>query len=195
MSEPQDLEVTLEIAEAMVAEFESYLLDESLYRQLVVKTSAGDRTPKMSAGTLLETLRDLAYADEAGRLTSEQVHRLTELKSTFEELSRRYPQAYRQKLVRELKSQLDSWRWFLQDCRDDRSRCHDEYPFEVRIRNRIALLVEVLGDDVPAEQLARLQALDRDLKEVFVSGPFIWDRSLQDRYPEDRYWWLYGRPQ
>lgn len=195
MSDTQDLKVAFEIAEAMVKEFEEYLLADPVYRQLMVATSAGDRMPKMSAGSLLETLHDLAYAEKTGRLTPEQAHRLAELTSTVERLAHRYELAYRQKLTRELKSQIDSWRWFLQDCLDDRLRCRDEYPFEVRIRNRIELLVDTLNDHAPADQLARLRKLDRDLRGIFASGEFVLDRGLRDRYPSDRYWWLYGRPE
>ncbi len=192
--ERQDPKVSLEIAEAMVEEYEDYLLEDDLYRQLVVKTSAGNRMLKMTAGSLLELLDDLSYAGKGDQLTSGQTQRLAELTGTVEELGGRYPSAYREKLARELKSQIDSWRWFLQDCRDNLSRCRGEYPFEVRIRNRIALLRDALGEHAPADQLSHLQRLDRELRGILVPGEFILDPGLRDRYPKDRYWWLYGRP-
>lgn len=189
-----DLELSLEIAEAMAAEFEDYLSSDDLYRQLVVKTAVGDQIPKMSAGSLLEILQDLSRAAETGRLTTGQADRLGELSDTIEQLTRRYASLYHQKLARELKSQIDSWRWFLQDCRDDLSHCREDYPFEVRIRNRIAILVDALGDRTPADQISRLERLDQTLQGVLTPSEFILDRSLQDRYPRDRYWWLYGQP-
>lgn len=195
MSSIQDPALTLEIAREMVEEFENYLLGDSLYRQLKVETSAGDRMPKMSAGSLLETLHDLEYAREAGQLTAEQADQLAELTDEFERLIKRHATAYREKLAWELKSQIDSWRWFMQDCLEDPSGCQDEYPFEVWIRNRIALLMEALGEGVPADQRSRIEQLDHDLQEVFASGSFVLDDHLQDRYPRDRYWWLYGHPE
>lgn len=195
MSHAQDPTPDLQIARAMVDEFENYLLEDSLYRQLRVETSAGDRMPKMSAGSLLAALRDLDYAENAGELTSDQAAQLAELTTTFGQLRKRHESSYRAKLARELKSQIDSWRWFLQDCRDDPARCREEYPFEVWIRNRIALLVDELGGQVPAEQQSRLQALDRDLRDVFVSGDFVLDDALKGRFPKNRYWWLYGQPE
>ncbi len=194
MFDSHDVETNLDIAEAMVAEFEDYLVDDDLYRQLVIRTTAGDRMLKMSAGSLLEVLHDLHHAADTGRLTPEQKNRLRELTDTVEQLTRRYTSVYRQKLVREFKSQIDSWRWFLQDCQDDRSRCRDEYPFEVRIRNRLALLMDELDDDAPADQVSRLRKLDADLREILVPGKFILDPELQERYPKSHYWWLYGRP-
>ncbi len=187
--------MSLEIAEAMVEEFEDYLLEDSLYRQLRIATSAGDRMPNMSAGSLLETLQDLQFAAESGRLTSTQADHVDELVDRFERLKTRHTVRYHEKLAWELKSQIDSWRWFLQDCQDKLSWCRDEYPFEVRLRNRIALLIDELGDAAPADQLARLQALDQDLREVFATDGFLLDDYLRDRYPENRYWWLYGQIQ
>jgi hypothetical protein len=190
----QDPEPSLEIAEAMVEQFENYLVKDALYRQLIVQTSAGEQMPKMSAGSLLETLADLKYANEKGELTRGQADRLADLADTVEQLARHYASAYREKLAHELKSQIDSWRWFLQDCREDRSRCRDEYRFEVRLRNRIALLLDALGERAPADQVSRLEQLDRDLRAIILPGEFTLDPSLQDRYPRDRYWWLYGKP-
>ena len=130
----QDPTLALKLVEAMVDEFEDYLLEDSLYRQLRVKTSSGDRMPNMSAGSLLEVLQDLRRAEEKGELTSEQARQLAELTDDFQRLVDRHAAAYREKLTRELKSQIDSWRWFLQDCRQNPSQCREEYPFEVRVR-------------------------------------------------------------
>lgn len=194
MYDRRDLEATLETAEAFAAEFEDYLLSDRLYRQLTIGTGTGKRVLKMSAGSLLETLGDLTCAAEAGHLAAAQADRLRELSDAVSRLSRLYATRYRQKLARELKSQIDSWRWFLQDCLDDPTRCRDEYPFEVRIRNRIELLTDALGEHVPAEQMSRLQELDRQLRGILLAGDFILDAGLRDRFPRDRYWWLYGQP-
>lgn len=196
MFDRQNLELRIELAEAMVAEFEEYLFDNDLYRQLMVRTAAGNRLQQMmSAGSLLEALRCLTFAAEAGHLTTAQADRVRELVDSSEQTARRYPSLYRQKLARELKSQIDSWRWFLQDCRDDPVRCQDDYRFEVRIRTRIALLCDELSDYAPPDQIARLQQLDRDLQDILIPSEFILDSSLQDLYLQNRYWWLYGSPQ
>lgn len=195
MFDRQNLELRIELAEAMAAEFEEYLFGDDLYRQLMVKTSAGKRLQqKVSAGSFLEALCDLTFAADAGHLTPAQTDRVGQLADTLEQTARRYPSLYRQKLARELKSQIDSWRWYLQDCRDDPLRCQDDYRFEVRIRTRIALLSDELGDDAPSGQIARLQQLDHDLREILVPGDFLLDPSLRELYPHNRYWWLYGSP-
>lgn len=195
MFDRQNLELRIELAEAMAAEFEAYLFGGDLYRQLMVKTPTGNRLQqKMSAGSLLEALRDLTFAAEAGHLTTAQADRVGELADTLEQTARRYPSLYRQKLARELKSQIGSWRWFLQDCRDDPVRCQDDYRFEVRTRTHIALLIDELEDYAPTDQVSHLQQLDHDLRDILAPGEFILDRSLRDRYPKDRYWWLYGSP-
>jgi hypothetical protein len=194
MDHTRDAQIALATAGEMVDTFEDYLLGDDLYQQLKVSTPAGDRMPNMSAGSLLATLQNLQHAQQANQLSAEEAQRLAELDDEFHRLARRYPDAYREKLARELKSQLDSWRWFLQDCHEDPPRCRDDYPFEVRARNRAALLLDELGEQAPADQRTRLNELDRDLRGMFAAGPFVLDEELRDRHPRDRYWWLYGRP-
>lgn len=194
MAHTRNMEIALATVAEMVDTFEDYLLGDDLYQQLKVSTPAGDRMPNMSAGSLLATLQDLHHAQQAGQLTGEETGRLAELEDEFRHLTRRYPDAYRQKLTRELKSQLDSWRWFLQDCHDNPRRCRDDYPFEVRARSRAALLLDELGEQTPADQRARLNELDRELRGMFAAGEFVLDEELRDRHPRDCYWWLYGRP-
>ena len=193
MLQSQAFEDEVVLLQAMAAELEAYLLGDDLYRQLVIRTSRGDQMPRMSLGSFLETLARLEEAANAGHLSPSQWEVLTEARHRLEELRRRFPTAYRDKLVRELKSNLDSWSWFLQECAEDLRRCRDEYPFEVRLRNRIATLMDALGAEVPAQHAARLERLDAQLRRLFVPGPFVWAEELKARYPRDRYWWLYGR--
>lgn len=194
MPNDRDFEIKLALVQAMAHELEDYLMGDALYRQLVVHTTVGDRLPKMSLGAFLETLETLEWAQKAGRLTAEQRQPLTEARKSLEGVRRRFPTAYRGKLSRELKSNLDSWNWFLQECRENPRRCHEEYPFEVRIRNRIATLVDALGKEIPADLASRLERLDDALRRLIVPGRFVLAEELQTRYPRDRYWWLYGQP-
>jgi len=194
MLQAQGLEVDLALILAMADEMEEHLLGDDLYRQLVIRTPHGDRMPKMSLGAFLETLAALEEAAKAGRLTVQQQQALTDVRQRFEELRRRFPTAYREKLARELKSNLDTWNWFLQECREDLQRCRDEYRFEVRVRNRIATLVDALEGHVPPQHAARLERLDAQLRRLLAPGPFVWAKELEARYPRDRYWWLYGLP-
>lgn len=192
MSQSRVLEDDVVLLQAMANELETYLLSGDLYRQLVIRTPRGDRMPRMSLGSFLETLATVEEAADAGRLPPPQWEVLTEARHRLKELRRRLPTAYREKLVRELKSNLDSWNWFLQECAEHPRRCRDEYRFEVRIRNRIATLMDALGEKVPPEQAARLERLDAQLRRLFMPGPFLWAKELETRYPRHRYWWLYG---
>ena len=193
MPQSQNLEDEVALLQAMADELEAYLLSDELYRQLVVHTPHGDQVPRMSLGTFLETLATLEQAADAGRLTPAQWEAVNEARHRLEEMRRRFPTAFRDKLVRELKSNLDSWNWFLQECREDPRRCRDEYRFEVRIRNRIATLVDALGEETPPEYAARLERLDAQLRHLLVPGSFLWAKALEARYPRERYWWLYGQ--
>ena len=61
----QHLDTTLAITQAMADELTDYLMGDSLYRQLVVKTPTGTKQPKMTIGALLENLELLRWEKES----------------------------------------------------------------------------------------------------------------------------------
>jgi hypothetical protein len=189
-----DLSVELAIARAMANELESYLLSNQLFRQLVVRTPLGDLQPKMTLGAFSEHLRALRRREAS--LVTEQRATLDEIGKTWETMRRRYAERYADLLRQELRSQLDSWTWFLEDCLKRPGRCRDDYPTEARIRARIALLLEELGSsaDIRSE-LARLASLDERLRRIWQKDRFLWPGESANVYPPDRYWFLYGYPQ
>jgi hypothetical protein len=106
-----------------------------------------------------------------------------------------YPAAYRSHVVHELTSLLDSWRWFLDECYENPETCADSYPADVRTRTTIQLLVDHVGEDeLPVGLLEQIRALDGRLRLRFRPGEFIWESELAPAFPQERFWWLYGRP-
>ena len=61
--EQQPIDTTLAIAQAMVDELTDYLMGDTLYRQLMVKTPGGVRQPKMTLGALLVVSQFTLYGD------------------------------------------------------------------------------------------------------------------------------------
>jgi hypothetical protein len=116
----------------------------------------------------------------------------------FEGLRAANRDAYGGKLQRELRGNLDAWRWFVDDCLAGAAECVDDYPSEARKRLRIqGLLVDgERGGVAMTDETRELARLDDDLRGVFDSDPraFCGPRGEADRYPESQYWWLYGRP-
>ncbi len=189
-----DLAVELAICRTMANEMESYLLSNQLFRQIVVRTPLGDLQPKMTLGAFLEHYRRLRRRQSA--LSPAQQAELNSIGETWATMKRRYESRYEELMRHELRSHLDSWTWFLDDCLKRPSRCQEDYPTEARIRARIALLLEELGPDAEIQkEKSRLAVLDDRLRRLWQRGRFIWPGETADAYPPDRYWFLYGYPQ
>jgi len=146
-------------AETMAAELTDYLLGTQLFRQIVVDTPAGFRQPKMTLGGLVERIETLA-ADP--RLGASDRRRLQAVQEAWEEAQHRYPQQVREKLFREMKSYLRNWKYFLEQRSQDPDRWKQEYPYELHNRQRVQLVVHLLGDEAPAGILEELEMLEGD---------------------------------
>ncbi len=188
----EDPETDLEIAEAMVAELEDYIVKDELYRTLIVRTAAGDENMRMTGGALLARLHRLQ--GERPDLAPAQQQRLDAVQRTAESVIRSLRGRFHERLHREMKARLDSLRWFLDECHEDRQRCRTEFPFEMRNRQRIEEILKEVGTNLPADLKEQLQQVDRRIREIAVGGEFTWDPRVQRIYPPDRYWYLYMRP-
>ncbi len=179
-------------AEAMADALEGYLLGDKMFKQMIVHTPEGDRLPEMTLGGLLERARHLDRFRD--RLSAEEKGRLDDVLKRIEDARFRHRGRYAHWVEREFKSYLDSWHWYMDDVLDGDPGALDRYPQEVRIRDRLDLLVQEsakVGASLPTE---KLEAEDDRLRSVWREGRFIWAAEMQPFYPKDRYWWLYGRP-
>lgn len=184
-----DYELT--VLSSMVNRLQDYLEDDRLFKTITVYTPEGERLLKMTIGTILQRLEELRERP----LDQEQADELAELEHEFERVRQRNRDLYFKKLGRELKSYVDSWRWFLQNCWDGDQKCVADYPLEVATRLRIeSLLEEGAHHPALAEGRRRVEELDARLHANWQPGEFILPEELASRYPRDRYWWLYGRP-
>lgn len=187
------LTMELLVAEAMAAELSDYLLGDRLFRQVVVQTPLGTQQPKMTLGGVLSRLQLLQFRSAA--LTPDERARVERLAAGVEEARRTYPAQWESFVRKEIKSNLDSWRWYMDEC-FRRGGCASTYPAEVRARARLALLFDeaaAASFDILAEQ-GHLRRLDSQLRHVWRDGAFLLDPGLRGLYPADRYWWLYGLP-
>ncbi len=185
---------TLLAVEQMVSELSDYFARQELFRQLVVHTPWGDELPKMSLGGLVERLNYLERHRDA--LTSEEQARLDKARAAYEEAIRYRRQQVAERLRREFRSYLNSWKWYLDELRDNPDKVMD-YPAEVHNRLRLTTLLNEarrLGIELDPDQVHMLEELDQFLRSRWQSGNF----SLKDFAPEDfsreEHWYLYGRP-
>ncbi|HBY92575.1 MAG: hypothetical protein M5U01_43500 [Ardenticatenaceae bacterium] len=181
----------LAVLSSMVNHLQDYLEGDRLFKTITVHTPEGERLLKMTIGGILQRLE--ALHEEP--LDPEQADELAELEREFERTRDRNRDLYYKKLGRELKSYMDSWRWFLQNCWDGDHKCIADYPQEVATRLRIeSLLEEGSGQPALQEGRQRVHELDERLRANWEPGAFVLPAAQASKYPEDRFWWLYGYP-
>lgn len=188
----EDPAVDLALVQAMAEELEDYLVKDDLFRQMTVRTPAGDQRPQMSGSDLLVRLHRLH--GEREKLTPAQQTALDQVQASVDVTIRSLRTRFHDRLERDMKSRLNSLRWFIDDCRQDRKRCRSEFPYEIRNRQRIEEILKVLGTDLDADLAAQLRQIDERIQYMTVAGDFIWDEKLQPLFPRGVYWYLYVLP-
>lgn len=172
------IEIARTYFQAALDELETYLLSNELYWQLSVP---GISLSRLTLGQLLLTrLRIQAR----GFLLPEEEDRL-------EQIRRRWPAAWEKKARREFNSRLNLWKNYLEDYFESPSNYAADYPQEVRLRVILALLRQEISPPPPEEET--LAALDARLRTVFIPGPFVWEANLCAVFPQQTWWYLYGR--
>lgn len=188
----QQIETTLAITQAMADELTDYLMGDSLYRQLMVKTSSGVRQPKMTIGALLENVQLLGW--ERDQLSGPQRQQLAAIEERIAIARGAFAAQWGALLRRELKALLDSWRWYLDDAGRD-AEARERYGQEAHIRTRIDLVqAELAGDPLTAEQRRELGQLDARLRPMLGGRGFSGPRGSEGHYSPSQAWWLYGHP-
>lgn len=154
---PPHIAATLMEAEQMASELADYLMGDQLFRQIVVETPAGLRQPKMTLGGLVERIEQLEASNEVG---VRDRRRVQAVRDTWETIRQRYPEQVKEKLQREMKSYLHSWRYYLQERAQNPEKWKNDYDVELRNRKRVELVIRLLGPDVPPDLKEDLDSLD-----------------------------------
>lgn len=184
-------EYELAVLNSMIDKLPDYLEDDRLFKTITAYTPQGERLLKMTLGGIFQHIGAL----ERVALDEEERDELAGLIAELAQARQRSPEQFYKKLSRELKSYIDSWHWFLQNCWDGEANCAADYPQEIDLRLRVDSLLRAAGDHPSvAEGRQRIAALDEKLRAQWQPGAFILGREEHDRYPESDYWWLYGRP-
>lgn len=184
----QKLQRDLEVLEAMAKEMDQYLRSDVLFWPM----SGGD-LPRLTLGGYLVRehrllqLRDMLDKDEQDRL-----HKAIGT----------YRAALDEKVVRfedraheELEARLRQWNEYLREATRGSSIAYYETAVETRamieaLLNQLRVSPYQLQEEVPQ----RLAMLDRQLRQKWQPGEFVWPQEWKQAYPQEKYWWLYGHP-
>jgi len=182
----------LDIAEAMVAELENYLVGNEVYRTITIPNRMGESPRPMSIGDLLTRVNRLHAVRTTLSATDE--NRLDNMATQFETTTHEMRSRFRELVEREIKTRLNSLNWFLQECAEHRERCRREFPFEMRNRQRIEEIVAELDEELSDEMAQQIAEIDAHIRTVAEEADFTWHGTLQPIYPRDPYWYLYMLP-
>jgi exonuclease VII large subunit len=187
-----NVEKTLTTAQAMADALEYYLIEGEIYRTVMTPATHGYTRITMSAGELLTLLHDLhAQRDQ---LPEEQRQQVDEVQHKVTSLTQRLTNRYYQLLEREIIARLDSLNWFLNDCQNNMAPCREQYPSEIRNRQRIEELLQAWGEALPRRVSERVERIDERVRQLTEPAPFIWPDEQKARFPQDPYWYLYELP-
>lgn len=181
-----DLERDVRALGAMAANLTPYLYEKELYGYL-----SGD-LPRLTVGGLLMRLYRLSRLSD--HLSAEQQNIVQDAAINLEAEQAEWGVHYELKVQQELEARLNSLSRFLEECREGNSTCAANYPSEAEKRimiehlRREAAELEVLTPELET----RLRQVDSQLRRLLTDGPFITDPILQEVYPRDEFWWLYG---
>ena len=182
-------EYDLRYLKAGIEQLESYLLSSDVYWSIGSRAPAGETPyPQLTLGVLLLA----RLRAQSSMKTSTQQVELEELNGRLNDLRTRWRVAWEGKASKEYHARLNLWKNFLEEYRANPETQYDRYKYEVTRR----VMLHLLGaetENIPQTQRDLLASLDLLLHTIFISGKFIWDISLDASFPQDQYWYLYGR--
>ncbi|MBN2256550.1 MAG: hypothetical protein JW704_01850 [Anaerolineaceae bacterium] len=103
--------------------------------------------------------------------------------------------SWMKKSGQDLNSRSRYWESFLNEYRDDPIAAVNRYPSQVSQRVIMQLLWEEQdpGSLYHSPLEFEIHHMDAILQADFLPGGFIWEDELQNAFPEDEFWYLYGR--
>lgn len=182
----KDIEKKIEALIAMASNLTPYLYEKEVFGEL------GGSLPKLTIGGLLLRLHQLEHL--APTLSPDQQSRIHDARINFEETRAEWAVHYEEKVLQEMESRLNAILYYLDECAKQEADCAAGWLNEAEKRTIIAHLHDIATqDDFLTSEISQLLAqVDGKIRRHFRTGDFLWDAILQDAYPHEDFWWLYG---
>ncbi len=181
------IDLDLKEVKAMVENLVPYIYEDNLYGN--ISTDSARLTP----GSVLLRLRRLGAL--RSQMNEAQAALYDKLKAQNDTVRKEWGVAYGKKMVTEAESRLRDLQTFIKECKEDPKLCANAYNPEALRRTIVAEIISALPADVDQSGLKNaLISVDSGLRRNIRETPFIWAQVLQPIYPQEQYWWLYGRP-
>jgi len=186
----EKLKQDLVILEAMAADMDEYLRNDSLFWPM------NDATlPRLTLGGYL--MRQHRLNALRHLLDESDQQRLGAAETQFQAALVEKVVAFENRAHQELHARLRQWSEYLRELRQVTMAAGDYYASAVETRAMMAALLDKLETppyELDRRVLSELSAYDRMLANYWQAGDFIWPDAWAVAYPRQEYWWLYGRP-
>lgn len=188
-----DLDRDLKIAGLMAGDLKVHLLSDRLYWPLSEPGPVNYPFPLGTLGGLFLRLRRLEFCEK--HLSANQQQQFAAIRATAHAQLDEWAVQVEGKAVREIGARLQTWAAYLEELADQPRRYAPEYPTQAEGRVIVELLLEFAGRAADSRDFrARLDALDRQLRERVIESTFVWEELLAAAFPRDPFWWLYMLP-
>ncbi len=180
----------LDILEAMAADMDEYLRSDVLYWKM-----SNAQMPMLTlGGYLMREYRLLALRD---LLDSTEQARLDTAVAQYNQALEGKVVRFEQRAQEELGVRTRQWGRYLDDMRQESRVAGINYETAVTNRAMITALIDRL--QTPPYQFdggltETIETFDKGLRIHWQSGEFVWPADWKPAYPQEKYWWLYGRP-
>ncbi|MCP4356871.1 MAG: hypothetical protein GY796_02500 [Chloroflexi bacterium] len=186
----EKLQWDLDILETMADEMEDFLKSDVLYWQMT-----HGNMPKLTLGGYL--LRQYRLRHLADLLDAGQRDRLDTAVAQFQAALVEKVVVTEKRAHEELGVRCRQWGTYMNDVKRETALAAVNYETAVENRAAIAALIDFLHN--PPYQMGNvktdsLKMMDSALRIYWVAGSFVWPTEWAAAYPQDKYWWLYGRP-
>lgn len=184
----KSVEYDLRYFEAGLESLEEYLLTDDMFYPLAVKPPDGEPDyPRLTLGWLLLTGARLKGRD----VDAVQKVRLEKAFTDFDRNRAKWRVAWEKKARHCFQTRARMWGNYLDEYRENPHDNADRYPYEVRLR----VMLELLGGEFSQQQAEAdmLRGSDGFLRAALVMNGFIWEKEIQEGFPQDKYWYLYGK--
>ena len=183
-----NVEYDLRYLSAGIDLFEKYLLSEDLYWPIGIQAVNGEPPyPYLTLEGLLLFQQRL----QGRSLSTDQWAAYYRCSEKFERVHHQWQVAWDRKATKGFHSRLRMWGNYLSEYRDDAEGHADRYPYEVRLRVMLHLIQTGLIGKLVSE-MEQLSTLDNLLHTWLVRGQFLWEHALENSFPREIYWYLYG---
>lgn len=184
----KSIEYDLGYFKAGLEALEQYLLSSEVFWPLGARPPAGKPDyPQLTLDWMLLTQARL----EAHRLAGKQNESIERLITEFNGKRMKWRVAWEKKAAQCFRVRGRMWSDFLQEYRENPQDNADRYSYEVRLRVMLELLhVEYRQQNAEIQLLA---GLDGYIRSIFIPGEFIWEPEIKAGFPQEKYWFLYGK--